>query len=282
MDTQMVDVGTTELFVRSAGDPSAPVLVLLHGWPDTGRGWDHLAPLLVDRYRLVIPDNRGFGKSALPVGTDNYRMSLLLGDVRGLIEWTGASRVSIVGHDFGSALAWQAGTFLTDRLHRIVCLAAPHPQRMHEFAGDPRMLKRAFYVWLLNLGEQGESVLTAGGFERFADWIFGDVITDDERQAYIDEWSEPGRFTAMAEWYRATYRPSLLDPIIDIDLPPVTTPVRYVHGLNDWAFLPEMASGSGRYVDAEYDETSLESSHWMIRTHTHEVANLITDWLDRT
>ncbi len=217
----------------------------------------------------------------MPAGTDNYRMHVLLGDVAGLIDWSGADRVSIVGHDFGSALTWQAATFLTERVNRVVCIAAPHPQRMHEMAGDPRMLKEAFYVWLLNLGEAGESVLAANGFETLADWVFGDVLDEEERHAYIEDWSEPGRFTAMAEWYRATYRPALFDPSVEITLPPVRAPVRYIHGLDDWAFLPEMATGSGRYIEAEYDEVALEAGHWMIRTHAAEVARLIVDWLDR-
>ena len=89
------------------------------------------------------------------------------------------------------------------------------------------------------------------------------------------EWSAPGRFTA--EYYRAHYNPDLLNPDIPLELPRVGVPIRYIHGLLDFAFIPELATGSGDFVDAEYDEVHLDATHWMLYEQPERVAALIAD-----
>jgi len=281
VQTHRVPVNDIELFVRTYGRDDAYPVILLHGWPDSGRGWSRVAPLLQEKYRVIVPDNRGFGRSDMPEGTDHYRMHVLLADLAGLIAWTEASHVSVVGHDFGAAIAWQAATFLMDVVDRVVCVAAPHPMRMHEFAGFTKQLTRSFYVWLLNAGPSGEALLGHGDFVPLSNWVFGDVIDDVDKREYRKEWSEPGRFTAMAEWYRASFRPELFNPDVHLQLPNAQVPVRYVHGLRDWAFIEEMAEGSGKFVDAEFDEVTMDAGHWIPLEHPARLADSIIDWVDR-
>lgn len=283
MESATVSNGDVELFVRVAGPDDAPVLVLLHGWPDSGRGWLRVAPLLADRFRLLIPDNRGFGRSSMPVGTDRYRMGELVGDVAALLDWAGAERAHLAGHDFGGAVGWACGVLLARRLERLVVLAAPHPTRFQQVAAaNPQQLARSFYVWLLNLGPPGEALLAQQGYRPLADWVFGgSSLPDEERQAYISEWSEPGRFTAMAEWYRANFTPDLFNPDRPLHLPPVQVPTRYIHAAGDLAFDPAAAGGSGEFVAAEYDEVLVDATHWMLIDQPQRIAELVADWLQR-
>jgi pimeloyl-ACP methyl ester carboxylesterase len=273
------------LHVRTAGDPASPVLLLFHGWPDSSRCWTKVAPLLADRYRVIVPDLRGFGDSDAPEDLEAYRMPVLLGDVAGLIEWTGGEPVSIAGHDFGGALTWQAATWLTGLVDRAVVLAAPHPLRMRQAgAGRVDQLSRSFYVWLMHAGEPGMRLLGSEDFDLLARFAFGSSpgFTEEDRRAYRADWRRPGRFEAMANWYRAHFRPDLYNLDVPLDLPHVPIPVCYVHGELDWAFVPEMATGSGAFVDAEYDEHILTgASHWMPQEKPEEVAALIHDWISR-
>jgi pimeloyl-ACP methyl ester carboxylesterase len=282
MDEHRVDIGGITLRVRTAGDEGCPVLVLLHGWPDSGRCWDRVVPHLEDRYRLVVPDLRGFGRSDMPEGVDAYRMHVLVADVAGLIDWAGGGPVSIAGHDFGGALTWQAGTWLADLLHRAVVLAAPHPLRMREVgSGNLDQLSRSFYVWLLQ-NDAGLDLLASGDFSFLAAFAFGGskAFSDEDRDAYRSEWRQPGRFRAMANWYRANFRPELFNPDVPLELPPVAVPTRYVHGERDWAFASGMATGSGAFVGAEYDEQVIAgASHWMPQERPDEVARLIDEWV---
>ncbi|MDX1691323.1 MAG: alpha/beta fold hydrolase [Acidimicrobiia bacterium] len=283
----MIDHATVEssgvrLHVATAGDPANPTVVLIHGWPDSWRCWGGVIGHLVQRFHVVAYDQRGFGWSGMPKGTDAYGMERAVGDLAAVMDHVGVGRASVVGHDFGGAVVWNAGSFVPDLVERGVVVAAPHPLRLRQVAAEgPDQLRRAFYVWLLHAGEAGERLLAAQGFEPFARWVFaGSKIAPEIVAEHVATWSEPGRFTAMAEWYRAAYRPDLLNPDVPLDLPPVTVPIRYLHGEYDFGFAPEAATGSGAFVDAPYEESVVPgATHWLPYDAPAEVARVITDWL---
>jgi pimeloyl-ACP methyl ester carboxylesterase len=86
----------------------------------------------------------------------------------------------------------------------------------------------------------------------------------------------------MAEWYRANYRPELFNPEVPLELPPVRVPVRYLHAEQDPAFVSEMATGSGEFVDAEYDEQIVAgTTHWMVHERPGEIARLVREWVEK-
>src|ERR1700737_4666991 len=93
--------------VRDEGPLDGPVVVLLHGFPETSASWSDVIPKLVDAgYRAVAPDQRGYSPDARPRGRRAYRRRELVADVLALIDQTGAERVHLVGHDWGAAVAW--------------------------------------------------------------------------------------------------------------------------------------------------------------------------------
>jgi len=110
-------VGDTELYVRTGGSPDGPPLLLLHGYPQTHAMWHRVAMRLADRYRLVLPDLRGYGRSAKPVGAAdhaNYSKRTMAADLLALMRGLGHERFFVCGHDRGGRVA-----------HR---LALDHPQ----------------------------------------------------------------------------------------------------------------------------------------------------------
>ncbi|MDX1450701.1 MAG: alpha/beta hydrolase, partial [Acidimicrobiia bacterium] len=187
----------------------------------------------------------------------------------------------IVGHDFGGAVAWGLGMFASDRIDRMVVMASPHPMRLHEAAaGDPEQIQRSFYVWLMHAGASGERLLAADDFRLLAAWAFASRIPAELVDAYREEWARPGAFRAMAEWYRANYPPDLFNPDVEFDLPPVRVPVRYLHPERDPAFVSGVSTGSGKFVDAEFDEGVVAgTSHWLVHEEPEVVAGLIDGWL---
>lgn len=283
MDLRIAPAGV-DLHVSTTGPEDGPPLVLLHGWPEDHRCWDSVAPRLAGRYRLLLPDQRGFGRSGMPEETAAYSMKALLGDLLGILDHFGIERAGIVGHDVGGALAWSAGAFAPHRFTRAVILSAPHMQRLRQ-AGieDPAQVKRAFYAWLLHAGEPGEALLAADGFRWLTDWAFaGSTVPACLMEEYRVLWSEPGRFHAMGGWYRANYRPDLFNPERAFRLPPVRFPVRYLQGEDDVAFVPGAARGSGEHVAAEYDEQILPGfGHWLPHDAPDLVAAAVDDWMRR-
>ena len=94
---------------RSAGDPTQPAVILLHGFPESHRTWRELVPRLQDRFFLVMPDQRGFAGSDLPQDVEAYKTDTLMDDIFALADALGIEQFALVGHDWGGAIAWASG-----------------------------------------------------------------------------------------------------------------------------------------------------------------------------
>src|SRR5579859_7772945 len=100
-----------------------PPVVLLHGFPDSGRLWRHQVPALAAAgFQVVVPDQRGYGGSDKPAEVDAYSLPYLAGDVLGILDHLGMARAHVVGHDWGAAVAWGLGALAPDRVDHLVAL----------------------------------------------------------------------------------------------------------------------------------------------------------------
>ena len=125
-----VEVGAIRLAVSSAGEPGAPLVVLLHGFPDIGYAWRHqIRSLAAADYRVIAPDQRGHGWSEAPDGDDAYRIDQLVADVLGLLDAEDATSAVVVGHDWGSHVATTTALMAPDRVRAVALLSTPYVQR---------------------------------------------------------------------------------------------------------------------------------------------------------
>jgi pimeloyl-ACP methyl ester carboxylesterase len=115
------------LNVALAGDRQNPAVILLHGFPESHRTWRELAPRLEDEFFLVMPDQRGFAGSDLPQEVDDYSTDTLINDIFALADALGLEQFTLVGHDWGGAIAWGAALRGDPRLTRLAIVNAPHP-----------------------------------------------------------------------------------------------------------------------------------------------------------
>jgi pimeloyl-ACP methyl ester carboxylesterase len=243
------------LNVALAGPADAPPVILLHGFPESHRTWRGLAPLLDDRFRLVMPDQRGFAGSDRPQDVDAYQADLLVDDIFALAEALGIARFALVGHDWGGAIAWPAALRGDPRLERLAIINAPHPVLFQKSViEDPD--QRAASQYITAFRTPGfEKAAEAMGWGTLFDKSFGGhvdlaIIPAEERDQYIAEWSQPGGFTAMLNWYRASKLvvppPGVTVPIPDWVLaafPKVPVPTLVVWGMKDKALLPVQLDG---------------------------------------
>jgi len=96
-----IDANGLSLYVEVHGD--GPPVLLLHGFPDSGRLWRHQVPALVAAcHRVIVPDLRGFGRSARPSEVDAYPMPVILGGIDRLLTALEVGRTAMVGHDRGA------------------------------------------------------------------------------------------------------------------------------------------------------------------------------------
>lgn len=96
------------LFYREAGDPAAPAVVLLHGFPASSFMFRELIPALADRYHVIAPDHLGFGHSDAPAATGfDYSFDALAGLTAGLLHRLGVPRYAIYVQDYGAPIGWR-------------------------------------------------------------------------------------------------------------------------------------------------------------------------------
>ena len=96
------------LNVALAGDEANPPLVLLHGFPESHRTWREIVAHLAAKFFMVMPDQRGFGASDRPQELQAYATDTLVDDVFALADAMGLGKFSLVGHDWGGIIAWEA------------------------------------------------------------------------------------------------------------------------------------------------------------------------------
>src|SRR5208283_5063037 len=119
-----VDGVGIEYEVTGAGWP----VVLLHGFPDSGRLWRHQVPALAGAgFQVIVPDLRGYGRSGKPEGIEAYSLPLLAGDVMAILADLEITRAHVVGHDWGAALAWGLASLAPGSVDHLAVLSVGHP-----------------------------------------------------------------------------------------------------------------------------------------------------------
>jgi pimeloyl-ACP methyl ester carboxylesterase len=108
------------LNVAMGGARGGEAIVFLHGFPESHRTWREIAPALAGDYFVICPDQRGFAASDKPEGVEAYRTDRILEDLLALADQLELDRFTLVGHDWGGAVAWLAALRQPDRIKRLV------------------------------------------------------------------------------------------------------------------------------------------------------------------
>jgi len=116
-----------ELDVIDAGTPGDPVIVLCHGWPESSHSWRHqIGPLADAGWRVLVPDQRGYGASSSQRKVDAYRSDHLSADLVALLDDVGTENATFVGHDWGALVVWDLARFHPDRVADVVNVSVPY------------------------------------------------------------------------------------------------------------------------------------------------------------
>lgn len=249
------------LNVAFAGPEDAPAVILLHGFPESHRTWREVVPRLEDRFRLIMPDQRGFAGSDRPQDMAEYAADKLIDDIFALAEATGVEDFALVGHDWGGAIAWPAAFRNDPRLTKLAIVNAPHPLIFQKsLIEDEEQRAASQYInWFRMPG--ADKAIEAMGFDVFfqktmENHIPSGSMPEEERRQYIADWSQPGGMLPMLNWYRASRLivppPGATVPLPDFLLrafPKIHVPTLVVWGMKDSALLPLQLDGLDDLVD---------------------------------
>lgn len=290
METETIELNGHPFFLRRWGARTNPPLLMLHGFPEYGGAWADLAPYLGDHFHCIAPDQRGYGQSWAPDGVENYAASELVSDMAALIDRIGGP-VTVLGHDWGAAVAYGLAMFKPDLVRRLIIANGVHPVPFQRAmaAGGAQSEASQYIAYLRRPDSHTE--LAADGFARMKQLFMAKMdsswLTEAKKQEYLTEWARPGRLKTMIHWYRASPlrlaepgNPLSDPPDLPLDRLMVRCPHLLIWGLDDTALLPEATEG---LEDVAPDLTRVELpglNHWLIHQDPQAVAGAILNWTE--
>lgn len=282
------------LNVAMAGPENGEPILFLHGFPESHRTWRHQLDGLADLYRVYAPDQRGFAASDKPEGVENYETDRIVADLIALADALGLDRFTLAGHDWGGAVAWMAALAHPGRVKRLVIVNGPHPLVFQKsLIDDPAQREASQYIRFFR-SPAAEAAITGMGLENFLDRVMlghadATRLPAEERQHYLDDWSQPGALTTMLNWYRASKmvvpepgeeaKPPLW---IHAPFPKLAMPVLVVWGLKDTALLPVQLDGLHDLIGDLRLVTSPTAGHFITWEEPGTVTSAIRDFMAET
>lgn len=286
MQEETVILNGESFHIRRWGDPTLPVLLMLHGFPEYGGAWADLAPLLSDHFHCVAPDQRGYGQSYAPDAVELYDASHLVADMSALIGQLGGKAV-VFGHDWGAAVAYGLAMRCPDQVDRLIIANGVHPVPfMRALAAGGAQSAASQYIDRLRAAGS-EDALGADGFAKLLSLFAGPMdmswMTQAKQAEYVAAWT--GRLKTMIHWYRASpfavAKPG--KPISGLpEMPPhafhVPQPHLLIWGDGDTALLPEATEGLEDYAPHLTRVVIEGADHWLCHQKPDEVAKVILGW----
>ena len=270
------------IFYREAGDPGAPAIVLLHGFPTSSFMFRHLIPRLADRYHVIAPDHLGFGLSDAPsVEEFAYSFDALTDLTGGLLDQLGLTRYAIYVQDYGAPIGWRLA--LRDP-QAITAIVTQNGNGYDE--GFLESFWKTVWDYQRDQNPDTEAAIRTALDAESIKWQYLTGVAD-ETLVSPDTWAHdaamvarPGNDAIQLMLFRDYATNAPMYPALHDYLRTSKVPVLAVWGQGDPIFGPDGARAFGKDApDAEIH--LLDGGHFLLETAGEEVVDLIRDFLQR-
>lgn len=313
-EARIVTTNGIDMAVYEAGPKDGFPVVLCHGFPELAYSWRYQLPALADAgFRVIVPDQRGYGGTSRPANIEDYDMPHLTGDLAGLLDSIGVKKAVFCGHDWGGLVVWQMPLYHPNRVAGVIGVNTPFLARPPI---DPILGMRAMFgenMYIVFFQKPGiadallaadvgktfrfflrKNVMTAAEFakrpkeERNLELVHalqsdethwtGEALTSPgELQVFVDTYKRTG-FTGGINWYRNLSRNWRLSGMMEQK---VRVPGLMIMAEDDVVLSPSMADGMERFVPDLERILIKHCGHWTQQEHPDETNNAMIDWLKR-
>lgn len=257
-----------------------PLMLMLHGFPEFWYSWRKQIPEFAKDFKVVALDLRGYNDSDKPEGMSAYVMAEFIKDVEGVIRGLGYDRCTLVGHDWGGAIAWNFAYAHPEMLERLIVLNLPHPAKFAEGLRTPQQLLRSWYIFLFQIPALPELLVQLDDY-RILELAFKGMainpmaFTSADVEAYKNALAKPGALTATINYYRNVWQQGLTSRswgILDV-------PTLMIWGEADMALGKELTYGTESYVPDLRIRYISNCSHWVQQEQPELVNQYIREFL---
>ncbi len=248
-----------------------PLVVMIHGFPDYWYTWRHQMQALADDHQVVAIDMRGYNKSDKPKGQKNYDMKFLIGDVLAVVKHFKQEKATIVGHDWGGAVAWGVAMTAPQVCDKLIILNLPHMRGLsRELANNPAQQKNSAYARTFQM-PSAHLALNAKGLSRW--------VKDPKARARYVEAFKRSDFEAMLHYYKQNYpRPPYKENTSPVTK--VKMPVLMFHGLDDKALLPGALNDTWDWLEKDLTLVTIPGAdHFVQQDAAEKVSRTMMMWL---
>lgn len=295
------------LSVHEAG--TGPAVVLCHGFPELAYSWRHQVPALAAAgFRVIAPDQRGYGGSDAPDPVEAYDLEHLTGDLVGLLDALGIDKAVFVGHDWGGFVTWAMPVMHPERAAGAIGVNTPYMAfpttdvLRRAFSDDERLYilwfqapglaegvldrhPRLVFEKLMRRGVPATGSMMRAGrdanpFRRLESMeaVGPALLSDEEIDVYARAYAARG-FRGPINWYRNPDRNKQLFP--DVGAQTLDLPCLMITAEWDAALPPEMAAAMPELCSDLEIHMIRECGHWTQQEKPEELNRLMTDWLIR-
>jgi pimeloyl-ACP methyl ester carboxylesterase len=262
------------------GDYNNELVILLHGFPEHWHSWRNQIPFLSRKYHVVAIDMRGYNLSDKPKDIKDYRLELLVNDVKEIIQELGYEKAHIIGHDWGGAVAWGFASMYPEMLNKLIILNSPHPIGMVKAMKTSLQLLHSWYILFFQLPTIPELSLSINDYKMAAESLRKTSIypektfNSEDIERYIESIKIPNALSSMINYYRALLRYG-----IGVRIRKVENKTLIIWGEKDTFLLKDVNQNIDQYVSDIKIEYIEDASHWVHRDQPQKVNNIIDEFL---
>jgi len=312
---RMIESNGINMRIAEMGE--GPLVILVHGWPESWYSWRHQIKGLAEAgYHVVAPDMRGYGKTDKPKDVEDYDIKHLAGDVAGIVDAMGEETAVLVGHDWGSIVTWNSMLLYPEKFTALAALSVPYSGRAarspidgmrsvfkdnfyyilyfqewnvaeREFDADPHGLLSRLYT-SPDTPREAPSITDpkrgAGGWipRRGAPKELPAWLTQEDLDYYVSEFTEAG-FRGGINYYRNFHRNWEITP--ELSGVQITAPVVFLAGEKDvvirGATAEQLKKRMAPLVPNLQDVTLIPNmGHWVQQEAPEEINTLLIDFLE--
>ena len=244
-----------------------PLMLMLHGFPEFWYSWRYQIPEFSKDYKVVALDLRGYNDSDKPKDLSAYNMREFIQDIRGVIAGLGYDQCTLVGHDWGGAIAWNFAYAYPEMVEKLIVMNIPHPAKLADGLWTIEQLQKSWYVFFFQLPFVPELLFQADDYRAIASSFIDMAIdksafTTADLNAYKDAAAKRGALTAMINYYRNVF-PAFFSPQERPEWGLLTVPTLMIWGENDAALGKELTYGTEEDVQDFQIRYIPNCSHWV-------------------